>query len=244
MEPNTTVIKDKKIHTTTDYFLFKNIDGNRNKNLLHLNRLRKSMQSNYLFTVIIVNEKFEIIDGQHRFDIIKELKLPLNYILCKGYGLNEVHILNQNSKTWNSNDYLEGYCKLGYKDYVIYRDFKNEYGIGHNETLALLSGGSRAKLTQGFFQGEFKVKSYDYAVSTMEKILMITPYYEGVRRRAFIYAMISLFNNKNFDFHEFLKKLKLQPTALMDCTNTDNYRILIENIYNYKRREKVNLRYS
>ena len=44
------------------------------------------MQSNYLFTVIIVNENYEIIDGQHRFEVIKELNLPLRYIICEGYG--------------------------------------------------------------------------------------------------------------------------------------------------------------
>lgn len=46
-----------QVHTTTDYFLFKSIEGNRNKNLLHINRLKKSMSENYLFTVIIVNDK-------------------------------------------------------------------------------------------------------------------------------------------------------------------------------------------
>jgi hypothetical protein len=116
-----------QVHTTTDYFLFKPIDGNRNKNLLHINRLKKSMNQNYLFTVIIVNEKYEIIDGQHRFEVIQELQLPLHYIICSGYGLTEVHILNANSKTWNADDYLEGYCKLGYKDYLIFADFKNKY---------------------------------------------------------------------------------------------------------------------
>ena len=78
------------------------------------------MQENYLFTIIIVNENYEIIDGQHRFDVIKELGLPLNYVICGGYGLNEVHILNQNSKTWNVDDYLDGYCLLGYTDYLKY----------------------------------------------------------------------------------------------------------------------------
>jgi ParB-like chromosome segregation protein Spo0J len=86
------VKSSNQVHTTTDYFLFKSIDGNRNKNLLHINRLRESMSKNYLFTVIIVNENYEIIDGQHRFDVIQELKLPLNYIVCKGYGLKEVHV--------------------------------------------------------------------------------------------------------------------------------------------------------
>ena len=79
---------------------------------MHINRLKKSMADNYLFTVIIVNENYEIIDGQHRFDVIK-IKTPLHYIMCCGYGLNEVHILNQNSKTWNADDYATGYCNLG-----------------------------------------------------------------------------------------------------------------------------------
>jgi hypothetical protein len=77
----------------------------------------------------------------------------------------------------------------------------------------------------------------------IEKIMMIEPYYIGVRRRAFIYTMMSLFRNPNFEFTEFLQKLKTQPTALQDCTNISNYKVLIEEIYNYRRREKVNLRY-
>ena len=52
------------VHTTTDYSLFKSIDGNRTKNKAHVKKLKKSMEEKYLFTVIIVNEKYEIIDGQ------------------------------------------------------------------------------------------------------------------------------------------------------------------------------------
>ena len=157
-----------QVHTTTDYFLFKPIEGNRNKNLLHINRLKKSMAETYLFTVIIVNEKYEIIDGQHRFDVIQELKLPLNYIVCKGYGLNEVHILNQNSKTWTSDDYLDGYCKLGYKDYLKYKEFKELYGIGHYECMWLLNGSQLSNPTQVFFTGDFKIKNYNEACKIIE----------------------------------------------------------------------------
>jgi len=73
-----------QVQTTMDYSMFKPIDGNRNKNELHIARLKTSMALNYLFTVIIVNEKYEIIDGQHRFECIKDLGLPLYYIMCKG----------------------------------------------------------------------------------------------------------------------------------------------------------------
>jgi len=232
-----------QVHTTTDYFLFKPIEGNRNKNLLHINRLKKSMSETYLFTVIIVNEKYEIIDGQHRFHVIQELKLPLNYIVCNGYGLNEVHILNQNSKTWTSDDYLDGYCKLGYKDYLKYKEFKELYGIGHYECMWLLNGSQLSNPTQVFFTGNFKIKNYNEACRIIEKIMLVEPYYEEWKRRSFILAMLQLFKNPNFELTEFLQKLKLQPTALSNCSTTNQYVSLIEEIYNYRRREKVNLRY-
>jgi hypothetical protein len=232
-----------QVHTTTDYFLFKPIEGNRNKNLLHINRLKKSMAETYLFTVIIVNEKYEIIDGQHRFDVIQELKLPLNYIVCNGYGLNEVHILNQNSKTWTSDDYLDGYCKLGYEDYLKYKEFKELYGIGHYECMWLLNGSQLSNPTQVFFTGDFKIKNYNEACKIIEKIMLVEPYYEEWKRRSFILAMLQLFKNPNFELTEFLQKLKLQPTALSNCSTTNQYVSLIEEIYNYRRREKVNIRY-
>lgn len=210
-----------QVHTTTDYFLFKPIEDNRNKNLLHINRLKKSMAETYLFTVIIVNEKYEIIDGQHRFDVIQELKLPLNYIVCKGYGLNEVHILNQNSKTWTSDDYLDGYCKLGYKDYLKYKEFKELYGIGHYECMWLLNGSQLSNPTQVFFTGDFKIKNYNEACKIIEKIMLVEPYYEEWKRRSFILAMLQLFKNPNFELTEFLQKLKLQPTALSNCSTTN-----------------------
>ena len=201
------------------------------------------MSENYLFTVIIVNENYEIIDGQHRFEVISELGLPLHYIICKGYGLNEVHTLNANMKTWSADDYLEGYCKLGYKDYITYKEFKEKYELGHNETMSLLGDGNSGNCIKKFYNGEFKVKSLSKSEKTIEKILMIEPYYEGVRRRSFIFAIISLFDNNEFEFTELLQKLKLQPTALKDCPTVSSYKILIEEIYNYRRREKINLRY-
>ena len=231
-----------QVHTTTDYFLFKSIDGNRNKNLLHINRLKKSMFENYLFTVIIVNENYEIIDGQHRFEVIQELKLPLNYIVCKGYGLNEVHILNQNSKTWNSDDYLTGYVNLGYIDYIKYLEFKEIYGFGHTECMSILSGNAKGKI-EIFYTGNFKIKNYFESVKIADRITIISKYYDGYKRRAFIFAMLQLFKNKNFEFTEFLEKLKLQPMALVNCTDITTYVTLIEDIYNYRRREKVNLRF-
>jgi hypothetical protein len=235
----------RQVHTTTDYSMFKPIDGNRNKNRLHIARLKQSMLENYLFTVIVVNEKYQIIDGQHRFECIKELELPLHYIICKGYGLSEVQRLNANAKTWNADDYLDGYAKMGIKDYVVYKEFKEKYDIGHNECMALLNSMSRIshKTIKTFWDGTFKVSHLFEAEDFMMKLHLISPYYSGYKRRTFIYCLMTLLDNSNFEFTEFLQKLKIQPTAMQDCTTVEQYKVLIEEIYNYKRRIKVNLRF-
>lgn len=82
---------------TNDYSLFKTLKGNRSINQAHLYRLTKSIKEKYLLSPIVVNEHFEIIDGQHRFNAAKANNLPINYMIAVGYGLNEVQILNTNS---------------------------------------------------------------------------------------------------------------------------------------------------
>jgi hypothetical protein len=244
----TVPMNDIQVHTTSDYSLFKTLNGNRDVNHLHLSRLKDSMKKNHLTTIIMVNENFEIIDGQHRFLISQELKLPINYIISKDYGLHEVQILNANMKNWTIIDYVNGFCDLGYKEYIIYRDFVNEYGFTNQVSLALLtgehhSGTNEVSNSTKFKEGKLKIKDLNYSKKIADKIMMIEPYYKGFMRRSFIYAMITLFKNENFEFTEFLAKLKQQPTTLQDCTSVTQYKVLIEEIYNYRRREKINLRY-
>jgi hypothetical protein len=195
----------------------------------------------------MVNDKFEIIDGQHRYLISQELNLPINYIISKNYGLNEVQILNANMKNWQTMDYVNGYCDLGYKDYIIYRDFVEEYSLNNQVAILILSGeqpgGNDVSVSSKFKEGLFKVNNINNSIRIVEKLQMIKPYYDGCMRRSFVIAMLGMFKNQNFEFTEFIAKLKQQPTTLQDCTNTTQYRSLIEEIYNYRRREKVNLRY-
>jgi len=236
-----------QVHTTKDYSLFKTLNGNRDVNKVHLTRLKESMKKNHLTTIIMVNEKFEIIDGQHRFLISQELKLPINYIISKNYGLNEVQILNANMKNWQTVDYVNGYCDLGYKDYLIYRNFVKDYGFQSQVSILLLSGeqpgGNDVSASTKFKEGLFKVKDLEKAKRTAEKIMMIEPYYKGYLRRSFILALCGMLKNENFEFTEFLSKLKQQPTTMQDCTGSTQYKVLIEEIYNYRRREKINLRF-
>lgn len=233
---------DIKVYKTYDYSLFSFIKGNRAVNASHLRGLENSMKDNYLFTIIIVNENYEIIDGQHRFTIISKLLLPVYYIIRKGYGMSEVIKFNTESVVWKADDYLNTYCDEK-NDYKLYYKFKKRYNLGHQETKALLSGSriNNSTYAKLFKEGKFKVANYNKAVEIVEKIFSLAPYYAGYKRRSFIYAMMNLFKNPLFDFNEFIKKVKMLPDALVDCTNVTNYLYLINEIYNYNCKVRVNL---
>lgn len=53
------------IYETYDYSLFNLIGGNRLINVLNYKKLMKSIDEKQLLIPILVNEKMEIIDGQH-----------------------------------------------------------------------------------------------------------------------------------------------------------------------------------
>ena len=138
------------------------------------------------------DKSYEALDGmvEHVKGILQELKLPLNYVVCKGYGLTEVHILNQNSKTWNADDYLDGYCRLQYPHYLKYSEFKERYGFGHVESMTILGGYTSnpgIDRTKIFYKGEFEIEDYDKACEIADKIEIVGQYYSGYKRRSFVY---------------------------------------------------------
>ena len=236
-------VEVNKVYRTNDLTIFKTLDGNRDVIQSHLKRLSKSMKDRKLFSPIIVNEKMEVIDGQHRLMASKNNNVAIEYIIVNGYGLKEVQILNANSKNWNSDDYMNGYCDLKNQEYIKYKEFKDTYGFGHSECQALLSNQISSHLQPVFNSGEFKIKDYKKAVDMAERITMISEFYNGYKRRSFVSAIISLMKKKDYEHAEFMHKLRMQPTALIDCVKSVDYVKLIEEIYNYKRRKDDRVRF-
>ena len=235
-----------QVKQTNDYSLFSILKGNRSINKAHLNRLKKSIQEESLCVPIIVNENYEIIDGQNRYSAWKELELPVYYIIVKGYGLPQVQRLNSNIKNWNNDDYMDCYCQLENPQYLKYRVFKETYGFGHYESIAMLTGhfkGSGLSFTN-FRTGTFKIKNYKYACDMAEKLILVQPFYDGYKRRSFVLAMLDVINNQSFEIGRLLQKLKYQQSTLVHCTNKQQYLFILQDIYNYKASNKINLIYN
>lgn len=253
-----------KVYFTNDLTMFKEIIGNRPPNPKHIKRLAQSIKDNGLLcNPILVNEKFEVIDGQHRLLAARQANSGVYYIILQGYNLNEVHALNLNQKNWTQKDYMNGYAEMGIKSYQELKSFvnkNNEFSLrdciamcsnltGFNSDInqkyrkSFKNKSGVSNVSQVFEEGTWESRDLLKAQINADKLKMIGKHYDKYARSTFVGAMLGIFEKPQFDFNSFMHKLKLQPTALVDCANREQTKQLIEDIYNYRRSEKVNLRF-
>ena len=240
-----------KVYKTNDLSIFKNIKGNRPVNLKHVKRLTDSIKEHgMLQNPIIVNENMQVIDGQHRLLSAINAKSDIYYIVNDDLNLKDVHTLNLNQKNWNKKDFMDGYAVMGVTPYQELKSFC-EYNKDYSLSTCIAFCNNTTDSTHNrlgennevFEDGTWKGRDFKLAQSWADKIRLIKPYYSNYTRSSFIGTMISLLRKEEFDLKTFIRKLELQPSALSDCSNRAQYKMLIEEIYNYKNRNKVNLRY-
>ena len=240
MAKTSTHLQDKEVnqvYKTKDYSKFKSKDGNRNLNELHLKRLTESVKANDLLHAnpILVNQKYEIIDGQHRFNVCRNLGKAVHYIKVKGLGLSEIQILNANSKNWKAQDYIDGYCSLGISEYCYLNNLMKETKLKVNILLSMYASDNG--------KNAIKLKNGDLVLNNKTRGAIIlqwlndwSGFYDGYNRQSFVIALVTLYKVKGYSHEKMMHKIKYQSAKLVDCTNMKTYLALLEEIYNYKER--------
>lgn len=247
-----------KVYKTKDYSIFCALHGNRTYNLLHVKRLMQSFTNKHLISPIIVNENFQVIDGQHRLQASKEMDLPVYFIIIEGYGITDVQIYNINQKNWVKKDYLKMYCDQGIKEYLQFKKFMTDFPdfeIQASERILTQYKGNGGRQTtidktrvkaRDFEEGKLQIPDLNKSYIAARKIMDFKKYYPGFNRGTFVSTMLDIMENKNYKHSEMMKKLELNPKWLQNCPDVAQYKVLIEDIYNFKRAatNKVSLRYN
>jgi len=225
------------IEKTKDYSKFSTLKGNRELKKFLINKIERSiMEGNMLHSnPIIVNEKFEVIDGQHRLAVAERNELDIYYIIVPGITLNETVALNTASSGWGVRDYINSYASRGNKNYRLLQEFCERYGIAPTVAAKLMSdgrieqGGGTSKLIKS---GDFRANRYDETVKFADDFLTIKrhlPRFAGTRN--FIAAL------KEFLDRDYVSSDKLEKSVAKYKNNMErqdsvaDYLKLFEAIY-------------
>lgn len=250
------------VQFTRDYHLFKVMSENREISAGSVIRLQHSMKNNgVLMNPIFVNEKMEIIDGQHRFHALKELGKEVPFIVMQGYSHKHVHVLNMQARNWTSNDFLEYHYKQGNPNYVQVYNFMNKYttdrkshSLSLNAAMYLLApkitvsdkfvteDGRVFKIWEA---GEFKVNNHAEAKMITDYLFETCyPEFDKWGNAGFVESFYLLLKKypKYFTFDGFTKKFPYMVRDLkFNRGGKAGYLKTIIEHYNYRRQNKTEM---
>jgi len=237
----------KKITVTNEYNQFRFVKGNRPLNDLHLSRLRKSMKENFLPIPIIVNERMEIVDGQHRFTICKELNLPVHYIAGQNWNIDEIRQINSVQKGWNYTDFIKSYMDLekGVGPYTTLDWFIKSYDIPTQVAISILADSSLSSTQiNDFKKGQLKITRLEWAKEFCNWLVKQKPVFSAWNKRSYVSALIILDKDRHFSRAKWWKQLMAHNMKMRHCTNIDDYLDLIEHVYNIGTRVENRIRFQ
>lgn len=238
--------KVAEVFETKDYTVFKDHVDNRNIRESHVKKLIERMRKNgWLKTsTVIVNEKFQIIDGHHRVKAATQAGVTIRYVVIRGATGDDITALNTTRLQWSPFDHLEKYVKRGNQHYIYFQNLSKKYPHFKYTEIGMFCTNSLTSVKRETFEhGEFITRSMKLAEKWAEEITQLKEYFPRYYNKSiFVRAMVKLYSNKSeFKFEEFLHKVKLRPNMLTPCGTLDQYVDMIIKLYNYKRRDEDKL---
>lgn len=234
----------KEIKQTNNYEMFRRLEGNRITEEKRVEKIKKSiLKVGYITSPILVNQNMEIIDGQGRFEALKQLQLPVEYIVQNDIGIKECIAMNVYQTNWKVQDYIKSYADKGMKSYVYIYNLMEKYSK-FNINIAQI-----AVATQGITRfgsdiiknGEILVTDEEYkeAIEKLDLVKDVAHKYKQIPRiNLIINAMLYCLDIEGLDF----ERLKTKIIEILDygkippIPTTDEAMQFMENIYNRNRK--------
>jgi hypothetical protein len=234
-----------QILKTKDHSIFKSVDFNRNKNKKHIRDVVKIIKKENLLHLhpILVNNKMEVIDGQHRLEAAKELGLEIFYIQS---DLSYEHILSSNliQKNASLNDVIKFYAiKDAIPSYVFLYDALLNLQISAKGLIGLIFGSCMPALVDQLKEGRFQIPNNP--VILHQFIESYKKFIEFVRSKKI--TPYSMFSNSNFTMafrnlimihgyneQTFMNKLDMRWFDLKPQINCKEWTRQLISIYNWK----------
>ena len=205
------------VYEEDDYGVFKHMKGNRFVDPVRIKKIKESIEKvGWVRNPIIVNEHMEIIDGQGRFEVLKSLGLPIQYVVAYGAGVKECQNMNIGQGNWRLIDFVKSYAELGNSNYALFLNLINKYekyltlsqvsGIIQN---IIIVNGFNTNLIKG---GDFTVTQtqYEESVRIIDQLIDFIPFLDKIpgSQRVKYTGIAWIIRNTDVDAQRLLNVLK------------------------------------
>lgn len=236
------------IYFTTDYGRFSFLKGNRDLNEQKILAIKQDIKDGFdilRYAPIIVNEKMEILDGQHRFMVSKLTKQNVYYVINSEIDLLGVTKINSKSSNWKNKDFLESFCDLKREDYIYLRDqVKAHKGLTLPVAIQILHNGfllnvfTNKQAINAFREGDFKAKHREYFETTVAKLEGFRGHMQSPLGSRMWHTIKRLEKGGKYDHEQMIAKLKktegwIEGVSVKEIINS------MEMILNHKAKNRI-----
>ena len=226
-----------EVGNTADYDKFVNILGNRRIHEKNATNVIRSISKHGVISPICVRQgkrKLEVYDGQHTFLACKRLNKSFDYALYEDVSDRAMIDMNNASKRWAMEDYLNFGVVNGVEDYV----FLNS--IFQREKLPLTA----LIIMYGGVYANSQFKSIEWVASQKErgdniifylKEMQSTFNLKQCRFARFIWGFCRVYNTGLYNHRRMMEQLSKCSQLMTRQANSGDYARNIEMVYNYKK---------
>ena len=223
-----------ELQSTTNYKKFSLHYKNRLVNWHKVERLAGAMRKKNLLNLfpIITNKKFEILDGQHRFEAAKLAKVEIYYVVSdSNYDIDNVAESNSFQKGWNVTDYLRYWSKSGKPEYQEVLALAKKYDMSPVNITCLVY---TQKVNDKIKSGEFILADKEHIIEVLNhaRALGIEFGFTSWNLRPFLRAMKTILSVKGYNKMRMGQKIKANRSKLVKMSEPRQYVELLEEIYN------------
>lgn len=225
------------IQETKDYDIFKRMPGNRaiSKDLVK-DLIRSFTEKPQLVIArpILVNEFFQVVDGQHRKEALVILGRSIPYMVVPKLTINDARLLNALQRSLDLIDFARSYAETNGGDYQKFLDLLDEYHIPPKTMLMYCMGvaGGGGRYGHDFRMGNFKPRDWGYTQEWIDCLSQFEPYLKQWNEQSFALAILRLLCREDYDHDRMLRKLEIYGGRLTHRSGALDYMRDLETIYN------------
>jgi ParB-like nuclease family protein len=204
----------------------------------HTIKIMRSMKSRGFIATcpIVVNDRFEILDGQHRFQAAKNLGIPFFYVVNEAIDVQDVREMAKANAAWVLGDYVTSYIRQGNDNFIRLQKLKEQSGLSWGPFMVGAFPGYR-HMSDDIRSGKLVLTELKEAaiIDFISKFLMFRELFpKGWQHRGFVIACSQLFSHPQYNHKQMTARLEYQSTRLVRCPNSEAYLAMLSEIYNYR----------